>query len=237
MANDLRRMRDKVLPRDLKKSSTTRRAHAQNPIKVAGQRELTETGYTVEGYCGKAFETFFEVMLPGTASAFYLHDKKDKSIWIIGGQGFVTTDSPTTGQQTRRVISGDTVAFERGVTYRLATTANMQLEFFVTQAAKYGVALQVVVPSDATKAASAADLVEPTLRERLGQATTVPTERRGRSKAAQQQARKHRRSAQVEDKFSIVPAAIAPDPRGTGSSVAGMNAAPSLGKFDDAGAG
>lgn len=232
--HDLRRPKPKVSPREFRKSSQIRRA-AASPVKVAGQRVPTETGYRVPGYYGKSFETSFEVMLPGSASGFYLHEKKDKSIWIVGGQGFVTTGKVGEPPKTRRVIIGDTVSFDRGTTYRISTTASEQLEFFVTQAARYDVTLQTIMPSDATKVATDADLVEPTLDERLGTAGLKPRERK--SKAAQQQARLHRKSAQIEETFRVVPeSTVMTEPARAGYS-AGVNAKPSGGRFSDAGAG
>ncbi len=239
MRHDLgQRRRVAVNPRDLKKASRTRAAQ-MSPVKVGGKREPTETGYRVPGYRGKNFETFFEVMLAGTASAFFLHEKKDRSIWLISGQGFITTETKAHGQKTRRLIPGDTIALDRGVTYRLATTATEQLEFFVTQSAKYGATLKIVAPSDAMRQASAAEMAEPSLDERLGTVVSKPSRRRG-SKAAQQQALRHRSgkgmSPQVEETFKIIPDRDAPDPRATGG-VAGLNAQPSGGRFNDVGAG
>jgi mannose-6-phosphate isomerase-like protein (cupin superfamily) len=235
--NELRRPRRVVQPRELKKSSQRRKA-ALSPVKVAGQREPTETGYIVPGYIGKTFETFFEVMLAGSASAFLLHEKKDRAIWVIAGTGFVTTQKKGEKQTTRRLITGDTVSFDRNTTYRIATTASEQLEFFVTQSAKYDATLQIVAPSDAPREATEAELIEPTLEERLGTiGTAVPTRRRG-SKAAQQQARTHRKSRQVEETFKIVPESGAPaaDPRRAGTPT-GVNVQPSGGRFDESGAG
>lgn len=232
MRDHLRRPRVTVNPRELKKSSDIRRA-AASPVKIAGERTPTETGYVVLGHHGKNFETFYEVMLPGTGSAFYLHEKKDRAIWLIAGQGFVTTQKGDGPQTTRRIVAGDHIDLERGTTYRISTTATERLEFFVTQSSKYSSALQIVAPSDAVKAPTKSDLKEPTLDERLG--TVAPTApRRRRSKAAQQQTRSHRKSPQVEETYSIV--SEPPDPRRVGT-LAGVNTQPTGGRFDDAGAG
>jgi mannose-6-phosphate isomerase-like protein (cupin superfamily) len=238
MQHDLKRRRVKVNPRDLPKSSRIRAVAATSPIKVAGQREPTETGYRVPGYEGKTFETFFEVMLAGTASAFFLHEKKDRAVWLMAGQGFLTTETKEHGQKTRRLISGDSISLNRGTTYRFATTATEQLEFFVTQGVKYEATLQIIAPSDATRTASAEQLAEPTLDERVGTMTAQQSTRRRRSKAAQQQTQTRRRtSPQVEETFKIVPeSGQATDPRSTGSG-AGVNVQPSGGRFSDIGAG
>ena len=100
-------------PRDLPKASRRRADRAASPLKVAGQRVPTETGYRVPCYQGKTFETYFEVMLPGSASAFLLHDKKDRSLQLLTGQGFITTETKEAGQKTRRLIPGDTITLER----------------------------------------------------------------------------------------------------------------------------
>ncbi len=232
--NDLRRRRALISPRDLRKSSQSRRA--ASTVKVAGEREPTETGYRAAGYTGKNFETFFEVMLSGTASAFLLHEKKDRSFWVISGQGFLTTEDSVNGQKTRRIFPGEHVSLDRGVTYRIATTATDQLEFFVSQSAKYEVSLQIIAPSDATRVATEAQLAEPSLDERLSQGTSAqPVSRRRGSKAAQQQKLRHRRSPQVEETFKVVPDGRQVVP-GSGGHV-GVNAQPGGGRFDDAGAG
>lgn len=238
MQHDIaRRKRPKISPRDLKKSSQVRREASGAPIKIAGSREATETGYRVPGYAGKNYETFYEVMLAGSASAFLLHEKKDRTAWIVGGQGFVTTKRGDEAQKTRRVITGDCLTFERGTTYRLSTTSTEQLEFFVTQSAKYESALQVVEPTDAPRQATEDEMAEPTLDERLGTVVAKPATRRRRSKAAQQQRAQHRRSAQVEENFKVVPEnQTSEDPTRAGVA-AGINAQPTGGRFDEAGAG
>lgn len=225
-------------PRTLRKAS--RHSAAPSLVKIAGEREPTETGYRVLGYAGKSFETFYEVMLSGTASAFLLHEKKDKSLWIISGQGFITTETKKEGQKTRRLIPGDAISLDRGTTYRIATTATGQLEFFVSQSAKYAATLTIVAPADATRTATASELEEPSLEERLGSGTPASSSRRNRrSKAALQQSLRPStpgRSLQVEETFKVVPAGTSGSADGP-ITVSGLNAQPSGGRFNDEGAG
>ena len=246
MINDkLRNRHQQISPRHLKKAS--RVTQDENPyVKIAGTREPTETGYVVRGYFGKNYETYFEVMLAGTASPFYLHPKKDRTFWILNGRGFLTTQQEGKEQVTKKIITGDQITVERGTTYRIATTSTEQLQMFITQSPKYEVSLEIVAASNATKSPEEYQLREPTIEERLGtispeMASAVGRSKpRYRSKAAQQQARTHRKSRQVEirDEVTIVPSngatAIDPDRAGT---AAGMNAQPSRGVFDESGAG
>lgn len=239
MGRDLRRrQRPQISPRDLKKSSRVRREQSGGPLKLAGERVPTETGYRVLGYKGRNYEMYYEVMLAGSASAFMMHKKKDRTIWIVGGQGFVTTKHVDQAAITRRIVSGDALTFERGVAYRLSTTASEQLEFFVSQSAKYESALVEVQPTDAPRQATADEMAEPTLDERLGTVVSKPQTRRRRSKAAMQQSRTHRRSPQVEETFKVVSdGGTAAEPTVAAVSAPGVNPQPSRGHFDEEGAG
>ena len=207
-------------------------------IVVGGARQKTDTGFRVPGFAGKSFETFYEVMLPGTSTPTLLHPKKDRTIRVMAGSAFVvisrTLDDGTVDTTQRRVIAGDEVALERGLTYRIAT-ANEQLELVVCQQAKYEASLEV--SDDGIIRDVTPDMLRtPTPRERLVEMrpADVRQTRKG-SKAKQQMiaARGGRTSAQVEA-IANVSGASAPEYAGTAS---GLNAKPTGGRFDDAGAG
>lgn len=238
MKHDLKQRKKKVSPRDLKKHSDIVKKYTYD-LKVPGTRNITETGYRVEGFKGKMFETFYEVMLKGTATDFLYHEKKDKSLWIISGDGFVSVEDEKNGQIVRRVVAGDCIALPRETKYKISTTSNTPLELFVSQSINYDATLQVIEKVGSHKQPSEDDLKEPTMSERLGEAP-APSRRPRNSKAAQQQVLKSRgkRSKQVEadDGFIVREDAEAVEHRQLGFQQ-GKNAQPTGGKFDDEGAG
>lgn len=244
MARDLqKRSRQKTLPRQIRKRSDRVNRDKQN-LMVSGARQKTATGYIVPGFQGKSFETYYEVMLAGTATDVMRHQKKDKAFWVISGDGFLTMDTPSgSGQITRRLIPGDHINLPRGTTWRISTANQQSIEMFVSQQAKYSASLEVVEDSGAFKEATAADLREPSMAERLGEELTTRVPRRARnSKAAQQQAamRSGRRSKQVvnaDGSYQIVPEGPVEASKLGHAGSAGVNAQPTGGHFDEAGAG
>lgn len=238
MKNDLKRRNKKVSPRNLKKHSDIMSQYNSN-LKIPGNRVTTETGYRVEGFKGKSFEVFYEVMLKGTATDFLYHEKKDRTLWFISGDGFVSVDDKENGQIVRRIVPGDCVGLPRGTKYQISTTSNSQLEFFAAQSVKYEAALQTAEQTGSYKKATEEDLREPSMSERLGE-SPAPSRRPRTSKAAQQQILKSRgkKSPQVEAKenFVVREDAGSSDPRQFAFQQ-GKNAQPTGGKFDDEGAG
>jgi mannose-6-phosphate isomerase-like protein (cupin superfamily) len=229
-----RRHRKKVDPKSLKKhSDVVRDRGGDDSISMAGTRIATNTGYRIDGTKGAGFETFYEVMLPGTCGARVCHEKKDRALWIYAGQGFLET---VVGEEqnlttTRRLVPGDHVTLKKGTIYRISTTAKQQLGFVVTQSPKYESRLTTLEEPSATQEPTPADLAEPSEYERTRGVPGV-NPRRG-SKAAQQQQQvqgKRKKSLQIE---SFVPN----EPARAGAGVSGINIRPSGGRFDESGAG
>lgn len=223
--------------RNIKKSSDIRKARSKRLI-VGGARLPTATGYKVPGFSGKSFETYFECMLEGTTTPLVMHPKKDRTIRIVSGSAFVVTsitnDDGTVTEDQKRVIAGDEVALVRGMTYRIAT-AGEQVEMFVCQQAKYEAALEVVEEMMAPVAIPADLLQAPTVHERLVKSRPQEARRPRRGSRAKEQmvaARGGRVSPQVQIQQSN--AQTSPEYGGTANA---LNAKPSGGRFDDAGAG
>jgi hypothetical protein len=157
-----------------------------NRIQVGGPREQTDTGYTVEGFVGKSFETYFENMLPSTSGPILQHDKKDKTIRVLSGILLVTVVDQDSTSTNIKAIPGDEIILERGESYRLYTSKE-PVSFFVCQNAKYAAALQVLEETTVSTGVPDSLLQEPSVESRLRGSLphTLGTSRKG-SKAKEQ---------------------------------------------------
>lgn len=223
---ELKRKRRQPDPRKIKKHSDIMRRTASSLI-VGGGREKTETGFRVPGFQGKTFETYFETMLAGTSTPDFKHEKKDRTIRILSGSLFVLKDEGN-GETQRTAIAGDEIAFERGTTYRLATSKE-NVEFFVCQSAKYAATLEIISDSAfVTKEVPDSMLEDQSLVGRMYKSTGQGQTRRRGSKAKEQlMAMKRKTVAIIEE----------PIPGRQGAPTAQVNPGPSHGKFDKEGAG
>lgn len=228
----LKRQRREPNVQTIKKHSDIMRREG-NTLVVGGARVKTQTGFIVPGFTGKTFETYYETMLAGTSTATLRHEKKDRTLRLLSGLLYILTQDDK-GDHQRRVIAGDELVLERGLTYRLATSKE-NAEFFVCQSAKYSSTLEVIDDSSLTSREVSDELLEePSLDHRISQ--TRPQDAIGRrrgSKAKQQQmaaAQAGRQSAQVVDQ-------PIPGREGHPVSTAGVSPRPSGGKFNEEGAG
>lgn len=217
-------------PQKIKKHSQIVQQKAKGVV-VVGERVKTETGFRIAGHISRGFETYYEVMLPGTASALVLHPKKDRVARIIAGTGFVILDDGTTPAVDRKIQAGDEVVLKAGISYRFATASQDSIEMQVTQDSKYESRLEII-----QEASSIADITDGQLKSAVRIENTESIVRRG-SKARQQQAAAagtHNPSQQVvalaDDSEPEAAAAVA-----TQAPI--MNARPSMGRFDESGAG
>jgi mannose-6-phosphate isomerase-like protein (cupin superfamily) len=234
MRNELQRRRQQVNPRTLKKRSDIA-GHKEAPSRVAGKRVPTDTGYKVETYSGDGFTTYYEMMLAGTTSPRLHHDKKERVLYILGGQGYLYL---TQGKLTeeRRLIPGDQVILHKGCVYKLATTSNQNLELLVSEDAKYTSRVKVIEESDALRKPTESDLKEPTQFERESGLPGIRP-RRGSKAVVQQKIKQGGRvSKQIELQQQVVQEKTTAPPERAGTPTS-VNAQPSGGKFDDAGAG
>jgi len=221
-----------VDPKQFRRSSN-HALHKPASARASGERKPTPTGYKIDVHGGDTFEMYYEAMLPGTCSPRLSHDDKERAFWVLEGQGFLSIQ---TGKliADRRLIPGDHVVLEKGSVYKIATTAREQLDLIVTQDAGYEDDVSVLAESEAVKAPSEEQLQEPSQFER--ETGIVARPRRG-SKAREQLQEKFagRVSPQIEimnpeEHNSVKPPESA-------ATVAGVNAQPSHGVFDDEGAG
>jgi mannose-6-phosphate isomerase-like protein (cupin superfamily) len=203
-----RKPRRSVEPRVLKKAN-----RPDSSVFFAGERTPTETGFRITAYSTPALETFFECFLLGACSPTYRHETLDRVIWVLNGSGYVELNG-----EVHKVDSGDSVVVTAGTTHRILTAANSILDILACAPGEYQRDLLVVVPSEAPRAPSAADLAE----TRHSETDHVMQPRRG-SKAAFQQSLSGRKA----HRDSSPQVATAPQ----------MNPKPSNGRFDEEGAG
>ena len=175
------RRKRNIDPKTLKKHSAILSEQTGNDVVVLGFKEETKTGYMIPGHAGNKFVTFFEVMLPGSASGMCMHPEKERTIRVLAGQGFVLLKGEEDVETQIPIAPGDEVAFKTGVSYRLSTTSLVPLELFVVQDKRYGDGLVVVEKSTTPVEAALLDLT-PNVREE-----TVTTQR-GPTKARVHQA-------------------------------------------------
>lgn len=223
---ELKRKRRQPDPRKIKKHSDIMRQTASSLL-VGGSRERTETGFIVPGFQGKTFETYFETMLAGTSTPDFKHEKKDRTIRILSGSLFVLKDEGN-GETQRTARAGDEISFERGTTYRLATSKE-NVEFFVCQSAKYAATLDIISDSAfVTKEVPDSMLEDQSLVGRMYKSTGQGQSRRRGSKAKQQQMAAQGKTVAIIDE---------PIPGRQGAVTAQVNPGPSHGQFDKEGAG
>ena len=231
---DLKRRRRQPNARTIKKHSDIVR-RSSGGLVVGGARERTPTGLVVPGYVGKTFETYYETMLAGTSTASVLHAKKDRTIRIITGTLFVLSQKGDAPNVQQLAHPGDELVFERGTTYRLATSKE-DCEFFVCQSAKYAATLEVVDATSLTsKEVDDFLLQEPTQTQRISQAKPRDGQTRRKGSKAKEQlmaAKAGRNSAQIAE---LPPSA--PIPGRAGAIESGVSPSPSRGRFSDEGAG
>tara|TARA_R100001244_G_scaffold53662_2_gene46580 strand:- start:2289 stop:2963 length:675 start_codon:yes stop_codon:yes gene_type:complete len=224
----MRRKRQRILPnpRTIKKHSDIVRQYAPELI-VVGEREKTDTGYRVRGYSGKGFETFYEVMLPGTCTPVVKHGAKSRVIRILAGSGVVKLSVACDEPYQRSVLPGDEIHFSPGTKYQISTKSKDTLEYCVTQDAKYESRLKEVSPGIGT--------VVP--ESELQAVTTRTYSQQGRrSRASTQKARTQLAAMRASRKVKTV--AVATDAVVKEASAAeGVNLRPTGGRFSTEGAG
>ncbi len=223
-----RRRKKKVNPRQIKKHSSIVQKRSANNIVVQGTQEETDIGYIIPGFKGKSFETFWEVILDGNATALVRHPAKEKVIRVISGVGYaILNKEDKEGKPVVEEIklnAGDEVVLEPGVAYRITAT-NVPLEFFGIQAEKYDKRLHVVEPP----VISTEVTLDAFLWNKREEEQPPAQRRMNRSKAQYQQ------SKEAKSKGRNVSAPHIPS---TGGEASGLNPQPGGGRqFDEAGAG
>lgn len=215
------RRRVQIDPKTLRKHSQVHQKRAQS-ILVTGRRERTETGFIVPGYSGKGFETYFETLLSGTATALFQHPKKTKTVRITGGSGVVVIDSDSEIEE-KPLQPGDEIVLKAGTAYRFSTTSGNNLEMFVSQDSKYSARLETLESPTAPR-------VTPDSVLQPAERTTAPVITRRGSKAKLQQLEAS--GQRIESSQVVLPTAV-----NTAVVAETMNAKPSMGNFTSEGAG
>ncbi len=137
-----------VNPRDIPKASQFRRKQEPSNT-VTGTREPTEHGYRISGTVCKDYETYFEYLGEGQTTDKTVHAKKTRTYRILGGQGFAILEKDGV-QKSVVLVPGHELVVEAGIAQQLITTSTNELEFFVTQSAKYESTLKVLEKSTTT---------------------------------------------------------------------------------------
>lgn len=175
--------RRSIDPKTLRKSSESRRR--RNPSqKVAGEKIATRTGYFIEGTRCKDYETYYEFFASGQGSDKVMHPKKTRTYRVLEGAGTLVQTSGEGNTARTDLVAGDEVTVQPGVTYSILTNSTQQIEFFVTQSAKYAARLQLVEEGYGAADLSEFDLVSLS-RDDIIEKIRLP-KRRGFSKAAEQ---------------------------------------------------
>lgn len=224
-----RRRRAAINPQTIKKHSDIVRENTAATI-VVGNRTPTSTGFRVTGYSSKSFETLYENMLPGS-STHTLVSTKTRVLRIIGGAGFLLTETSDGEVAQHRIIPGEEIVLVPKVAYRITTTSNAGLELAITQSAGYEKSLKVVREDGALVDTPDSSLHSLSRQEAV---TRLERPRRRGSRAAEQQL------ALANGTPQQTPAATATkkaDASLSGTAVTGVNPRPSMGRFSEDGAG
>lgn len=219
-----RRRRRVMDPKKLKKRSSFS-GNNELSVSVDGAKEKTEYGYIIRGAACKSFETYYEVMIPGTTTDLVRHEKKNRVIRVMGGSGFVLLQKDDGTFESKRLSGGMELELPPGTTYRVATTANAYLEFYVTQEAKYEARLvtvaketiDVVIPEELLTSSTSDDAIRP--RRRTG------------SKAMQQQQTRSAEVGKASPQVAAAPFGPTTKKQSTAAAVTGVNARPTGGNF------
>lgn len=119
----------------------------QDPVMVAGNRDQTDFGYSIDGHKGKAFETKYVCIMPNSMTPKWQHEKKTRVIRVVGGVGHYETYAEDGTVKIKPMTFGDEVVIEPGTIYRIRSSP-AKLEFFISQDAKYDSALKELAPAE-----------------------------------------------------------------------------------------
>lgn len=228
-----RQKRTPIDPKTLKKHSDVARQHA-NHVEVSGERQQTDTGFRVPGTSCRNYETFYEWLAEGQATATVVHAKKYRSYRVLEGQGLALIRKNGETKQVT-LLPGDEITMAPGIEYQLCSMPTLTLELLVTQAYKYEASLKVVEESP-TKAVLKPEQLKPVSRAEAIEKNLVamnggipPRRPRHLQKAAQQQ------SQQARARGKLVGM---PEGRPTTSPEAPVqNVKPTMGALDPSGHG
>lgn len=209
-----------VDPKSLPKHSKIMHRSQANNL-VSGERTKTKTGYTASRSESTGFETYFETILSGGAWDVLMHDRKVRVVHVISGTGFVRM-----GEDFKKVLPGDSLAFNPGVEYSIGTY-NQDVSFYVVQEAKYDARLIIVadgasldIPPDVLTGISPEDKVH------LYSGSNTRRGSKAREQAALSSSNKRRDQIVTPSMLERVP-----------DTVDGVNLKPSMGRFSNEGAG
>lgn len=229
------RARQQIDPKTLRKHSRIVEKR-QDPVVVAGDKEQTDFGYTIEGYKGKLFETKFVCIMPSSMTPKWQHEKKTRVIRVVGGVGHYETFTESGETTVRPVTFGDEVVIEPGTTYRVRSSPS-KLEFFVTQDSKYEATLKEVAPAESVAQVSPDELQSVTQEDKTHQQAVVLNIRRAsRNNVAREQIAAMRGEASVAAKKAGPRSSQSEETFFRNGAGEGLNAMP-VANFDPDGAG
>ncbi len=125
--------------------STLRKAKRENAMYSLsnGDRVPNDTGFIVPGATTKSYETFYELMMPGTTSAMLRHPTKARTYRVLEGQGyFYHKASPEAEATHKYIMGGHEFTVEAGAVFSVSTTTESALHLHVCQDSKFDAKLE-----------------------------------------------------------------------------------------------
>ena len=177
--------RPQINPRTLKKASRVRAQRAQS-VGVPGPRTPSKNGYRVTGTTCSDYETFFEHFEEGQTSDRWIHATKTRTYRGLNGQGFILLRKGGAAKSVV-LVAGTEVTIEPGISFSLVTLKNKILDVLVSQSAGYEADLETLEESDTTADMSRSQLEAVSSADHVVNSVALPPQRRGRSKAREQQ--------------------------------------------------
>ena len=162
----------------------------QDDVRVAGNRDQTDFGYSIDGHKGKSFETKYVCIMPNSMTPKWQHEKKTRVLRVVGGVGHYETYGEDGAVTVKPMTFGDEITIEPGTVYRIRSSP-AKLEFFVSQDAKYDSALKELAPAESVAQVTAEDLAPITQEDKTHQAQVVlaaPDRNSRRNRAREQMA-------------------------------------------------
>lgn len=133
------KMRQQPAPSTIKKA---KRENAMYSLSN-GDRVPNDTGFIVPGANTKAYETFYELMMPGTTSPMLRHPTKSRTYRVLEGQGYFYQKASAEAEATNKyIVAGHEFTVEPGAVFSVSTTTESALHLHVCQESKFEAKLE-----------------------------------------------------------------------------------------------